>query len=328
MTTRRAFVLAAGAWGALTVTWGAFAQSKAPILIGYLTLGTRESVGPGLDALKEGLAALGWNEGSQIVFEARWADGKPERLAPIAEELASKKPAIIVASALAAVCAAAKAAPQTPIVQQGGGDLVLANLAKSFAQPGGMVTGVTNTSVDLTAKYVELLMTASPKLQRIGVLLDGTTTRRTQVIDMARRAAARYSVELRIAEAANPDEIGAAMSRLAKEGAQALMLPSSGMLNVERRRIAKAALEQRWPLIAYGEPWAESGALLAYGADALARSRRAAYYVDRILKGTKPGDLPIEQPTQFVLVVNLKTAKALGLTISQDLLLRAHKVIE
>lgn len=323
---RRRFVIVLAT--ALAAPLAAFAQSKPAILIAWLSINARETNAARLTALKDGLAALGWTDGSQITFEERWANGSPNRLTSMAEELAAKKPAIIVVSSVTAATAGAKAAPQTPIVLVSGGDLVQAKLAKSLAHPGGMVTGLTNTPVDLSEKHLELLMAAAPKLQRIGVLLDGTSSRRTQMTDLARQAAARYPVEIRIAEAASPDEVASAVSRLATAGVQALIIPSSGMLSTQQRRIAKIALEQRWPLIAFAQEWADSGALLAYGTDPLARYRRGAYYIDRILKGAKPGDLPIEQPTQFVLVVNLKTAKTLALAMPPSLLLQANRVIE
>ena len=147
-------------------------------------------------------------------------------------------------------------------------------------------------------------------------------------MDAARRSAAQYAVEARFAEAGKAEEIEPAISRLAKEGAQALVLLSAAMFLVERRRIVKLALAQRWPLITAESLTTEEGALLSYGVDAAAQYRRLAFYADRILKGAKPGDLPIEQPTQFELVVNLKTAKALGLTIPQPFLMRADRVIE
>jgi putative ABC transport system substrate-binding protein len=147
-------------------------------------------------------------------------------------------------------------------------------------------------------------------------------------MEAVRRSAVQYSVEVRFAEVGSPEEIEPAISRLAKERAQALVVVQSPMFRVARQRIVKLALAQRWPVVAGQSAWAEAGALLSYSADNLANYRRAAYYVDRILKGAKPGDLPIEQPTKFELMVNLKTAKALGLTLPQPLLMRADKVIE
>jgi putative ABC transport system substrate-binding protein len=326
-STRRAFLLAAASWPALAWTGAALPQSKQPILIGWLNGGSRELNGHLFAAFKEGLAALGWKEGSQLVIEERWANGRTERLQPLAQELAAKKPAVIVAGPSLAVAAAANAAPKTPIVVATG-DPLAAGLVSNLARPGGMITGVTNIVTQVSEKYLELLLAAAPKLRRIGFLVDTTQVVHAIFLDAARRAVAQYSVEARYAEVARPEEFEPALSRLAKEGVQALVVFPSQTFIVERRRIIKLALAHRWPTIGNTAEWADEGALLSYGADSSALYRRTAYYVDRILKGAKPGDLPIEQPTRFELVVNLKTAKAIGRTISQSLLFRADKVIE
>lgn len=324
---RRRLLRAAAVWPALAWMGTLFAQSKQPILIGWLEGGSRGSNAHYLAALKSGLAALGWKEGSQVVFEERWADGRIDRLPALAAELAVKKPAIIVAAPSAAVLAAARAAPNTPIVQASGASPLATGLAASLARPGGMVTGVANIAVDVSEKYLELLVAAVPKLQRVGFLADPNLTNRAQVMEAARRAAAQHSVEARFAEAARPEEIEPAFSRLAKDGVQGLVvLP--GWFLPERRRIVKLALAQRWPLIAGPQDYAEEGALLTYSVDRVALVRRSAYYVDKILRGAKPGELPIEQPMRIELIVNRRTAKALGLTIPQELLLRADRVIE
>ena len=328
-STRRALLLAAAAWPALAWAGGVLAQTKkVPVLIGWLNGGSRESNAHLFAAFKEGLAALGWKEGSQVLIEDRWADGRSERLQPLAQELAAKRPVLIVAAPATAVRAAAKGAPNTPIVMATGGDPVAPGLVASLARPGGMVTGVTNVNTELTEKYLELLLAAAPKLRRVGFLQDPTTLNPGLFKEAARRSVAQHSVEARFAEAASPEEIEPAILRLEKEGAQALIVFATQTFLVERRRIVKLALARRWPVIAGQREWTDEGALLSYGSDPSANYRRAAYYVDRILKGAKPGDLPIEQPTKFELVINMKTARAIGITISQDLLFRADKVIE
>jgi putative ABC transport system substrate-binding protein len=327
MNTRRDLLIALGA---VTFTPRAlFAQiKKQPVLIGWLNTDSRESSGQYLSAFKEGLAAQGLKEGSQFVIEERWANGRIEPLQPLAEELAASKPAIIVATRSAAVFAAAKAAPGTPIVMASSIDPIAQGLAKSLARPGGMITGVTNLSITLAEKNVESLLAAVPKLRRIGFLGDVNNPGRILRTEVARRSAAQYKVEARFAEVASPEEIEPAISRLAKEGAQGLVIMGGLMLRNERQRIVTLALAQRWPVIAAASEFAEIGALLTYSADVLANYRRAAYYVDRILKGAKPGDLPIEQPTRFEFVVNLKTAKLLGLTMPPEIMVRATRVIE
>jgi putative ABC transport system substrate-binding protein len=309
-----------------------FAQAKqAPVLIGWLNTDSRDLSGHFLGAFKEGLAALGWKEGTQYVIEERWANGRIGQLQPLAEELAARKPAIIVAATSAAVGAAAKAAPKTPIVMASGSDPVTQGFVKSLARPGGMITGVTNIATSIAEKHVELLLAAAPKVKRVGALVDSTPrvgSRTEAQMEAVRRAVAQYQVQAHFAQVASPEEIELAIPRLAKEGSQALVVMVTPLLRSERRRIVRLALEQRWPVVGGEREFAEEGALLSYGADTSANYRRAAYHVDRILKGVKPGDLPMEQPTKFELVVNLKTAKALGLTLPQPFLMRADKVIE
>jgi putative ABC transport system substrate-binding protein len=306
----------------------AFAQSKqAPVLIGWLGEGSRQAWAHRLDAFKEGLTALGWKEGANFVLEERWAEGRYERLQPLAEALAANKPAIIVAGPSLAVAAAAKAAPKIPIVVASG-DPLAAGLVSNLARPSGMITGVTNIVTQVNQKHLELLLDAVPKLRRIGFLVDSNSPTYALMMEARRRSVVQFSVEGVFAEVARAEEIDAAISRLAKEGVHALVVTASPIFLSERKRIAKLAAVHRWPFVVGQSEFAEDGALLTYGADRSALFRRAAYYVDKILKGARPGDLPIEQPTKFELVVNLKTAKALGITIPQSILVRADRVIE
>jgi len=327
--SRRTFIIAAAAWPVLAWTGAAFGQSKKPpIVIGWLNAGSHEANPRFLAAFKEGLAGLGWKEGVQFVVEERVADGRTDRLPSLAGELAAKKPALIVTVTAQATAAAAKAGPSTPIVQAQGADPVISGFAASLARPGGMITGLSNITADLTEKYLELLLAAAPKVKRVGFLADSKNLTIASLRKAAQRSAAQYSVEARFAEVARPVELEIAISRLANAGAQALVVMSSPLLAAERRHILKLALAHRWPVISSGRAWPQDGALLSYGIDTSANHRRAAYYVDRILKGAKPGDLPIEQPMRVELVINLKTAKALGLTLPQEMLLRANRVIE
>ena len=330
MNNRRTLLIVLGATA--LAPRAVFAQAKqAPVVIGWLNTDSRDLSGHFLGAFKEGLATLGWKEGAQYVIEERWANGRIGQLQPLAEELASRKPALIVAAASAAVHAAAKTAPKTPIVMAAGSDPVAQGFVKSLARPGGMITGVTNITTSIAEKHVELLIAAAPKVKRVGVLVGESSrvvSRMEAQMEAVRRSAAQYQVQAHFAQVTSPEEIEPAVSRLAKEGAQALVVMVTPILRNERRRIVKLALAQRWPVVGGEHEFAEEGALFSYGADTSANYRRAAYYVDRILKGAKPGDLPMEQPTKFELVVNLKTAKALGLTIPQPFLMRADKVIE
>jgi putative ABC transport system substrate-binding protein len=328
MNNRRKLLIVLGA-GALAVPLRSLAQPKqAPVVIGWLNFGSRELDAKLLAAFKEGLAALGWREGSQVVIEERWANGRIERLQLLAEELAAKNPAVIVVAPTQSLAAAAKAAPKTPIVQVSAADPVVTGFAASLARPGGMVTGLSNIVTDVTGKMLELLLAAAPKLRRVGFLADSTNFARVRLMEAARRSVEQRAIEARFEEVAKPEEIEPAISRLAKERVQGLVVMPSPLFSSERRRIVKLALEHRWPAIASRREFTEEGALLSYGIDVLLHYHRAAYYVDKILKGAKPGDLPIEQPTKLELVINGKTAKALGLDITNEMLLRADKIIE
>ena len=258
MNKRRRLIVALGA-GALTTSFAAIAQPKqVPILIGWLGANSRE-VNSSLLSFKKGLAALGWKEGAQFVIEVRYADGRTDRLPSLAEELAEKKPALIVTSSAQATSAAAKAAPKTPIVMGNSADPVIAGFAASLARPGGMITGLSNITADITEKYLELLLAAAPKLKRIGFLVDSNNPTRATLAKAAQRSAAQHLVEVHFAEVARPEEIEPALSRLAKEGAQALGVMSSAFFSTERQRIVKVALARRWPVIAYSSGWAEEG---------------------------------------------------------------------
>ncbi len=316
-------VLAASAFAPRAV----LAQSKQPVLIGWLSVGSRDTHGHYLAAFKEGLPVLGWKDGANVIFEERWAAGRNEHLPALAREIVAKGPAVIVAATGSGAKAAIKAAPNTPIVFIVG-DPVGTGLVTSLARPGGMATGFANMTTTLSEKYAELLLDAVPKLRRIGVLVDATASNRALHEANMRRAAAQYSVDARYAEAHNLEEIALALSRLPKEGVQALVVTPGQAVLVGRQHIMNFALARRWPVIGEQREHAEEGALLSYGVNHSASYRRAAYYLDRILKGTKPADLPIEQPTTFELAVNMKTAKMLGLKIPNSILVRADKLIE
>ena len=326
MNNRRRLVLALG--GAVAVPRDVFAQAKKPpVVIGWLCLRSRESAGHQLGAFKEELAALGWREGLHMVIEERWSDGRADRLPSLVKELAAIKPAVIVADGVRAASDAANWAPNIPIVMVAGTDPVTAGLVTSLARPGGIVTGVTGLSIDLAAKRLELLLAAVPKMKRVGFLGYSRNPNQAKLLETVRRSVAKHSVEARFAEVAIAEEIEPALSRLSTEGVQGLVLLTGALLTEERQRILKFALAHRWPMV-WGAGSARDGALIGYSPDILAQFRRAAYYVDRILKGTKPGDLPIEQPMTFELVVNLKTAKALGLNMPPEIMVQATRVIQ
>jgi putative ABC transport system substrate-binding protein len=297
---RRSVILAAVGWP--FVAWQGVAQAQAkhkPVVIGWLHPGHR-ATSRSLEPFKEQMKLLGWKEGASYVLEERWAEAQVSRLPALAEELKAKKPSVIIAILPQAVIAAAKAAPTVPIVQAQGESPVKYGLAVSLAHPGGMVTGVTNVVSEVSEKYLELLLTAVPHLKRVGFLVDSSGTGRVENIEKARRSAMRFAIEPRFAEAARAEQLDHAVSHLVTEGVKGLVILPSAWFTPERRRIMRLALAQRWPVVAGPSSFADEGALLAYSADAMANFRRAASYVDRILKGSRPGDLPIEQPTSSI----------------------------
>ena len=326
MNRRRKFVVVLGC-ASLMPGFGFGQAKKSPATIGFLSSGSR---GPGRNvaAFKEGMLELGRKEGVDYVLEERYADGRLDRLVAFAQELAARKPALIVAAPGRAAAVASKAAPAIPIVQATGDSPVFHGIAKSLAQPGGMVTGLTSIPGELADKFIELLLAASPGLKRIGVLVDSTSPDLRRLQEQTRRSVEHYKVELRMVAAAKAEDFEGALARLAKEGVEGLVIRPSGWFNAERQRIIKIALANRWPVVAPNMAYVEEGALLSYGVDNLALFRRAAYYVDRILKGSKPGDLPIEQPTVFELAVNLTTAKLLGISVPPEIMVRATRVIK
>jgi putative tryptophan/tyrosine transport system substrate-binding protein len=303
------------------------AQAKAPALIGWLN-NAHHDEDRLRDAFVQGMAELGWKPGIHYVLEQRHANGRQERLLMLAQELAAKRPALIVATPSSSVRAAMAAAPTTPIVVANG-DPLATGLVSNLARPGGMVTGVSNQSNDASVKVVELLVESMPKLQRVGFLVDSSVPNRgTGSTQAARRAAQRARVEAAVVGMAGPEDIDAAFARLAKDGAQALVLMASNWFALYINKIMPLALAQSWPVVGNLHGIPAQGGLLSFGADSLVLAKRSAFYVDRILKGAKPGDLPIEQPTSFRMVLNMKTAKQLGISFPQSMLLRATEVIQ
>jgi len=324
---RRRLLVAGAALPAFGWTGTLLAQAKPPVLIGWLDASARERDTYRMKAFKEGMAALGWKEGVNYVLEERWAQGQMDRLPALAQELAALQPAVIVALPSEAVRAAARAAPTTPIVRARG-DSPLTGLVDSLARPGGMVTGMSDVSDEMSLKMIELLVEAMPKLQRVGFVADPTSRGRDDNVSNARRAAERFRFEAVIADMARPEDIEPAVVRLAKAKVQALVILPHTWIGAHQSRIVELALAQRWPVVGLGGSVPGQGGMLSYGPLGAAHARRPAYFVDRILKGAKPGELPIEQPTTFELVINLKTAAMLGVVIPQSMRLRATRVIE
>lgn len=325
---RRHLLASVAAWPALA--WGdAFAQVGPAPVVGWISMASRDTDRHLLAAFSEALAALGWREGQQVVIEARWAEGRIERLPRLAEELSGRHAAVVVAWPTQVVAAMSKAAPRMPIVQVSAADPVTTGFAQSHARPGGMVTGLSNAVTDVTEKLLELMIAAAPDRARIGFLGDSTNFARQRLMEAARRSVtAQPAMEARFAEAGRPEEIEPAIARLAGEMVDSLIVMPSPLLTFERRRIVALAHARAWPVVSGRREWAEEGAILSYGIDVLAQFRRAASYVDRILRGAHPGDLPIEEPIKLELIVNLRAAKTLGVDLPESLLARADEVIE
>ncbi len=282
-----------------------------------------------LGAFRQRLHELGYVEGQSIEIHYRSAEGKYQWLPDLAAELVRLKVDVIVASGGAPVVQAAQHATTTiPIVMTSVGDPVAAGLVASLARPGGNITGLAIMSPELVGKHLELLREVVPKISRVAVLWNPANPGNASQLREAAVAALALGVWLQPLEARAPAAIDRAFTAMTKERVGALLVLADSMLIAHRERIADLAAKSRLPAVYGNRLHVEAGGLMAYGANFLDISRRVGSYVDRILKGAKPADLPVEQPTKFELVINMKTAKALGLTIPRSLLLRADQVIE
>ena len=318
--------------GGISSAVAAEAQQAAKIArIGYLSLNRAAS--PHLtETFLHGLRDLGYVEGRNIVIEYRDAEGKVERFPALAAELVTLKVDVIVTAGGTPAALAAKQATRTlPIVFAGVGDAVTDGLVTSLARPGGNVTGASVLAPELVVKCLEQLKQAVPGVSRVAVLWHpGFLPERTERdrLKGAEAAARSLGVRLQFVEARGPADFDRAFSDMTRARAGALTVFSSNMFFGERRRLVDLAAKNRLPAVYTLREFVDAGGLMAYGPNAADLFRRAAVYVDKILKGAKPGDLPVEQPTKFELVINLKTAKALGLTIPPSVLARADQVVE
>jgi len=326
---RRTF-MGALAGGLLAAPLAADAQQAGKVpRIGFLGTRTLSDTSPYLDAFRQGLRELGWVEGQNIVIDDRFAEGRFDRLPNLAAELVRLKVAIIVAAPTPAVVAAKKATETIPIVAIAVGDPVGIGLIASLARPGGNVTGLSfSVGLEIAGKGLELLKETVPKVRRVAVLSNPANPGQPLSIRELNVAAQSLGVQLQLLEARGPNDFDGAFAAMATERVGALLVVADSMFNLHRTRLADLAARSRLPA-AYGlRENVEAGGLMSYGPSVRDLFRRAATYVDKVLKGAKPGDLPVEQPTKFELVINLKTAKALGLTIPPSLLGRADEVIQ
>ena len=330
MTTQRRFVLALIA-GALAVPLASFAQQPARIArIGFLHSASPEGVGDvHLQAFRDGLRELGYVEGKNLQLELRWGEGKLERLPALAAELVVAKVDIIVAVTSPSVAAADQATRTIPIVMPLSSDPVGNGLVASLAHPGGNITGLSQMAPELGEKRIQLLKEMFPKVSHaMAVLWNPAYIGMRARFEQAQVAAPAVGLTVRSLEVRDTRELDAAFQAILREHPEALLLLVDPFTISQRRRIVEFAAEQRLPAIYESGDFLEVGGLISYGPNISDQFRRAATYVDKILRGAKPADLPIEQPTKFELEINMSAAKALGIKFPDSILLRADKVIQ
>ena len=330
MNNRRKLIIALGA-GALGASFRLLAQPQAKVWrVGFLALPSRPASFDShfYGAFVQGMRELGYVEGKNLIVEWRFADGKAERLSSMAAELVQMRVDVILAGNTTAVRAAQKSTATIPIVMGTVGDPVGYGFVKSLAHPGGNITGPSSLAGDLGPKHLEMLLSMVPKLSRVAVLVNPSNPNHTMNLKKVEAVAQGTRVKILPVEASTPQEIENAFSVMTREKAGAVIMVGDAVFSQQVRQIAELATKHRLPSIYVGGEYVEAGGLMSYGQSFAERFRRAATYVDKIFKGAKPGDIPVEQPTKFELFINGRTAKALGLTIPQSLLISADKVIE
>lgn len=316
--------------GATVVAWplASFAQQQGKVpRIGFLISETLSGQASRIEALRAGLRELGYVEGKSIVIEFRPADGNYDRLPELAAELVRLKVDVLVAFGGKAVLAAKGATTTIPIVVPSSGDPVLMGIVNSLSRPGGNVTGSAMFGPEISAKWLELMKEAAPRVARVAVLVNPINPSSRLTLEAMLATAKSLKLELRSFEVRSSEEFNGAFAAMAKGRIDALWVSGDTLFQAHWREIANLALKQRLPSVSRKE-FSEAGGLIGYSQDDAERYRRGAYFVDRILKGAKPSDLPVERPTKLDLVINLRTAKTLGLKIAPSLLLRADRVIE
>jgi len=328
MLRRREFITLLAA---ATATWPlpVHAQEKPVPKIGVLWhAANAEEEGPLFKGLVEGFRTLRYVEGRNIRLEHRFPNEIPERFKRMATELVALNVDALVGSGAQAAVALRDATKTIPIVFMFSPDPVGTKLVDSLARPGGNATGLSNFSSDLIGKRLQLLKEAIPRLSRVGLLVNPDSQISRRYIEVAQAAAPALGLTIQTFEVRLLDEFEAAFDAMAKARMQAVSINADGLIYQAKEIIAKLALARRIALVAYSRETFEAGALMSYGPDNIVATHRAAVFVDKILKGTKPADMPVEQPTKFNFAINLKTAKALGLTIPQTVLARADQLIE
>lgn len=326
MNNRRKLIVAFGA-GALAVPFASFAQQQGKVWrVGFLGVESPPDLATRIEALRGGLRELGYVEGKNLIFEFRWAEGRYARLPGLANELIQRKVDVIVTYGTPGTRGARQATATLPIVSASSGDLVGAGLVVSLARPGGNITGSTFFAKEVAAKLVEVIKDGLPHTRRVAVLLRGNTALDLRLAAM-RTTAKSLAMELLPFSIRELSDFKSVFSEIAKKHADAVALLDDTVLVANAKELAELVSTRRLPSVGFKE-FAEAGGLFAYGIDRLRLWRRAAYFVDKIFKGANPGEIPVEQATVFEFIVNMKTAKALGIKVPQSILLRADKVIE
>ena len=327
LTSLRRWAIVALAASALSLATAAQDTPRA-YRIGFLVPRSQANFEARTEAFRAGLRELGYVEGKNLTIEWRFADGDYERLPALASELIRSKVDLLVVDSTPGVKAAQAATRSLPVVMISVGDPVGSGFVASLSRPGGNITGLSNVVGDVSAKYVELLHLAVPNLKAIGVLTNPDNSTHPRIVGQVRASASSIGLKVSPIPARTPGEIEAAFTTIRKEGGGALIFLGDPFFGQQGRQIAELGLKNRMPTLLTNRALAEAGGLMSYGQDLAEHYRRAATYVDRILKGAKPGELPVEQSTKIELVINMRTAAALGIRIPQPLLLRADDVIK
>jgi ABC-type uncharacterized transport system substrate-binding protein len=316
--------------GSMSVAWplAARAQQKAMPVIGFLGSGSPGPFAPYVAAFRQGLSETGYVEGQNLAIEYRWAEGSYDRLAAMAVDLVGRKVDVIVTSGGPASALAAKNATATIPIVFSAGDPVADGLVASLARPGGNLTGFSGIFVELDSKRLELLSELLPQAKVIALLVNPNSPQADHIIRDLQQAARTTGVRLSVLKAGTESEIDAAFDSFVQLRAGGLIAGSDAFFNNRREQLVALASRNAVPAIYQGREFVTAGGLISYGASLTASYRQIGIYAGRILNGAKPADLPVQQPTKFELVINLKTAKALGLTVPQSLLARADEVIE
>jgi putative ABC transport system substrate-binding protein len=323
---RREFISLLGS----SAAWPLAARAQQVPVIGYLAASSPEAFASRLQAFRQGLSETGYHEGRDVMIEYRWGEGQFDRISALASDLVSRRPATIVAAGSTAGALAVKAATTTiPVVFEIGGDPLAVGLVPSLSRPGSNVTGITSLNVEVNPKRLEILHELIPNVKTVALLVNPADRAVTEpVLPQMQVAARTLGLELHILQASAETDIEPVFARLDQLGAGGLVITSGQLFVSQTARLAMLALRHRVPTIFYTREFADAGGLASYGGNITESHRLSGHYAGRILKGEKPGDLPVQQVTRVELIINLKTAKALGVDIPRQLTARADEVIE